>query len=310
MNEMLLKENSVYPGLASIPSGRAKNWLVPGCLVLEGGAFRGTYTAGVLDALMQADINLQTTIGVSAGALVGLNYVSGQIGRSGRMNLLFRHDDRYVGLSAMKNNKGVIGFDFMFRNDLEGIEAFDMERLLRPERRFLAVASSLKTGKEVYFEAGKCEDILLACQASASMPYVSKAIQIGEDLYLDGGCCCKIPFQWALDQKFEKIVVVRTRDRDYRKEVSPLKSRAAANTVYRHYPKFAEAVEHSDESYNTQCDTLQQLEEEGKVFVIAPSRPVDISRLEGDMEKLGSLYDLGYLDARNQLDALMEYLGL
>ena len=307
---MILKDQSVYNGLDSLPTGRAKNWLVPGCMVLEGGAFRGTYTAGVLDALMQANINLQTTIGVSAGALTGLNYVSGQIGRAGRMNLLFRHDDRYVGLTAMKNNKGVIGFDFMFSEELDGVEPFDMERLLKPDRRFLAVASNLRTGKEEYFEAGKCEDIFLACQASASMPYVSKPVEMGEDLYLDGGCCCKIPFQWALDNGFEKIVVIRTRDRAFRKEVSALKSRAAANTVYRHYPEFAEAVEHSDEMYNAQCDAVQALEDEGRIFVIAPSRPVDISRLEGDMDKLGSLYDLGYMDGRNQLEGLAAYLGL
>ena len=307
---MILKDPNIYRGLDSIPTGRAKNWIVPGCMVLEGGAFRGVYTSGVLDALMQANINLQTTIGVSAGALVGLNYVSGQIGRAARMNLLLRHDDRYVGITAMKNNKGVIGFDYMFSDDIDGVEPFDKDRLMRSERRFLAVAANLRTGKEEMFEAGKCEDIFLASQASASMPYVSKPIQIGEDLYLDGGCCCKVPYQWALDEGFDKIVVVRTRDRGFRKEITPLKNHAAANTVYRHYPDFADAVEHSDEMYNAQCDELERLEQEGRIFTIAPSRPVDISRLEGDMDKLGSLYDLGYMDARNRLNALAEYLGL
>ena len=294
---MILKDSGVYRGLDSIPTGRAKNWIVPGCMVLEGGAFRGVYTSGVLDALMQANINLQTTIGVSAGALVGLNYVSGQIGRAAR-------------ITAMKNNKGVIGFDYMFSDDIDGVEPFDKDRLMRSERRFLAVAANLRTGKEEMFEAGKCEDIFLASQASASMPYVSKPIQIGEDLYLDGGCCCKVPYQWALDEGFDKIVVVRTRDRGFRKEITPLKNHAAANTVYRHYPDFADAVEHSDEMYNAQCDELERLEQEGRIFTIAPSRPVDISRLEGDMDKLGSLYDLGYMDARNRLNALAEYLGL
>lgn len=307
---MILKDSSVYRGLDSIPTGRAKNWIVPGCMVLEGGAFRGVYTSGVLDALMQANINLQTTIGVSAGALVGLNYVSGQIGRAARMNLLLRHDDRYVGITAMKNNKGVIGFDYMFSDDIDGVDPFDKDRLMRTDRRFLAVAANLRTGKEEVFEAGKCEDIFLASQASASMPYVSKPIQIGEDLYLDGGCCCKVPYQWALDEGFDKIVVIRTRDRSFRKEIAPLKNRAAANTVYRHYPEFAHAVEHSDEMYNAQCEELERLELEGRIFTIAPSRPVDISRLEGDMDKLGSLYDLGYMDARNHLDGLTDYLGL
>ena len=307
---MLLKDSGVYRGMDSVPTGQAKNWLVPGCMVLEGGAFRGVYTSGVLDALMQANINLQTTIGVSAGALVGLNYVSGQIGRAARMNLLLRHDDRYVGITAMKHNKGVIGFDYMFSDEIEGVEQFDEERLMRPDRRFLAVAANLRTGKEEMFEAGKCDNIYLACQASASMPYVSKPVEMNDDLYLDGGCCCKIPYQWALNEGFEKIVVIRTRDRSFRKEIAPLKNRAAANTVYRHYPKFIDAVEHSDEMYNAQCDELEKLEQTGRIFTIAPSRPVEISRLEGDMEKLGSLYDLGYMDARNQLDALKDYLGL
>ena len=96
----MAKEPEVYQSIDSIPTGHAKNWLVPGCMVLEGGALRGTYTSGVLDALMQENINLQTTIGVSAGALVGLHYVSGQIGRAGRMNLIYRHDERYVGLAC------------------------------------------------------------------------------------------------------------------------------------------------------------------------------------------------------------------
>lgn len=307
----MAKEPEVYKSIDSIPTGRAKNWLVPGCMVLEGGALRGTYTSGVLDALMQENINLYTTIGVSAGALVGLHYITGQIGRAARMNLIYRHDERYVGLTAVKNNKGVIGFDFLFSDEHEGLEPFDLEKLYRKDRRFVAVATNLTTGQAEFFEPGKCEDIMLACRASASMPYVSKPVMIGDTPYLDGGCSdCKIPVQWAIDEGFEKIVVVRTQHRDYRKEVSARTSRVAANTIYRHYPEFADMLEKSDELYNEMCERLLELEAEGRIFVIAPSRQVDISRLEGDMSKLGALYDLGYLDARNQLDALKEYLGL
>lgn len=302
--------DTTYPGLESMPSGRARSWIVPGCLALEGGAFRGMYTEGVLDALMEADVNLQTTIGVSAGALSGMNYVSGQIGRAARMNLLYRHDSRYVGLTAMKNNHGVIGFDFMFGDDMPGIEPFDEERFLRPDRRFVAVASNLTTGKPEFFESGKSEHIVLACQASASMPYVSEPVMIDGVPYLDGGCTVKIPYQWALDRPFRKVVVVRTRPRDYRKSVTPRKSHAAAHTVYRNYPAFADALEQSSANYNRQCEELLQLEQDGRIFVIAPSRPVEISRLEGDMEKLGALYDMGYMDARNVMRELKEYLEL
>ena len=101
-----------YANLNDLPRGMASNQITEGCMVLEGGAFRGCYTSGVLDALMEADINLRTTIGVSAGAMNGVGYVCGQIGRSAYINLKYRNDDRYVGLQAMRTNHGIIGFDF------------------------------------------------------------------------------------------------------------------------------------------------------------------------------------------------------
>ena len=106
-------KNKVYTKLGQLPYGMARDKITEGCIVLEGGAFRGLYTAGVLDALMQAGINFRTTIGVSAGSMNGINYVAGQIGRSGRVNLKYRHDSRYVGVKALVTNKGVIGFDFL-----------------------------------------------------------------------------------------------------------------------------------------------------------------------------------------------------
>ena len=84
----------VYSKLDQIPCGIASNKTIDGCIVLEGGAFRGLYTAGVLDALMENDINLSCTIGVSAGAMNGVNYVAGNIGRTARINLKYRHDSR------------------------------------------------------------------------------------------------------------------------------------------------------------------------------------------------------------------------
>ncbi len=294
---------------AGLPNGRASDDVTPGCLVLEGGAFRGVYTEGVIDILMLAGLNFQTVIGTSAGALNGLNYVSGQIGRAARINLLYRHDQRYVGVTAMRRNRGVIGFDFMFSDEMDAVEPFDMERLMRGDRRFLACVSNLRTGRAEYHEAGKCADILQSARASASMPFLSKPVMLGEDPYLDGGCCCKVPYQWALDEGFSKIVVVRTRDRGYRKDLSGHRSQGAAHAVYHAYPEFAEALSNSSADYNTQCEELLELEQSGRIFTIAPSEPVHISRLEGDMEKLRALYDLGTKDMMNALPALKEYLA-
>ena len=292
-----------------LPNGRADDAVTPGCLVLEGGAFRGVYTEGVTDMLMLAGLNFQTAVGTSAGALNGLNYISGQIGRAARLNLLYRHDQRYVGVTAMRHNKGVIGFDFMFSDEIDAVEPFDRDRLLRGDRRFLACVSNLRTGKAEYHEAGRCADIFQSARASASMPFLSRPVMLGADPYLDGGCCCKIPYQWALDAGFEKIVVVRTQHRDYRKDLSHHRAQNAARAVYHAYPEFAEALANSSANYNAQCEELLELERQGRIFMIAPSEPVHISRLEGDMEKLRALYDLGTQDMLEALPALRAYLG-
>ena len=282
--------------------------MVKGCIVLEGGAFRGVYGEGVLDALMLDGLNMECTIGCSAGAMNGMNYVAGQIGRAARVNLQYRHDSRYVGIEAFRHNQGVIGFDFVF-NTLENTDPFNMERFNRPDRRFIAVVANCRTAKAEYFERGKCSDILQAVRASASMPFMSKMVEIDGDPYLDGGCCDKIPYQWAIDQGYEKIIVVRTREKDFRKPVYGEREKRAMQFAYRSYPEFGKRLIDMNDAYNRQCEELIQLENDGRVFVISPSTPVKISRLEKDMEKLGALYYEGYDDATAQLKKIRTYLA-
>lgn len=302
-----MKKMQVYSGIETLPRGRASDNITEGCIVLEGGAFRGVYTSGVLDALMEEDINMRCTVGVSAGALNGVNYVSGQIGRSGRINLRYRHDSRYVGPKAIRRNKGIIGFDFVF-GDMAKVPPLDKKRFMDKSRQFYAVVTDLKTGKAEYLEKNSGIPPLRAVRASASMPFVSKPVIINGRPYLDGGCSCKIPYQFAIDKGFEKIIVIKTRHGDFRKSVSDRKLRAE-NVVYRNYPEFAKALINSNADYNRQCDELERLAAEGRIFLITPSENITVSRLEGDMEKLGHVYNMGYNDAKNELERLREYLN-
>ena len=297
-----------YSGIEALPEGRASETITEGCLVLEGGAFRGVYTNGVLDALMEADINLRCTIGVSAGSMNAVNYVTGQIGRSARINLRYRHDSRYVGRKAILNNQGIIGFDFIFGRMLF-IPDLDKKRFRSPERQLYAVVTNLDTGKPEYIEKNSGEDSFKVIAASSSMPFVSKPIMIGNHPYLDGGCSCKIPYEWALQHEFENIIVVRTRPRNYRKPVKQNQKFTPESLVYRDYPKFSDSLLASNENYNHQCIELLKLEHQKRIFVIAPSQSIDISRLEGNMEKLGALYYLGYHDAKQSLEKLSHYLN-
>ena len=298
---------NIFRGIEFLPHGQASDKLTEGCIVLEGGAFRGLYGEGVLDVLMEEGINFRTVIGTSAGALNGMNYVSGQIGRSARLNLTYRHDSRYVGMKAFRKNQGLIGFDFAY-NEYEKIDPLNRERFFDPRRKYVAVTTGYPSGETRYFDRDECDDILQAIRASASMPFLSRPVEVEGEHFLDGGCSCKIAIDWALEHGYEKIVVVRTRDTAYRYDLSKDNYAKMSRRFYYKTPAFAEILAEGNEKYNELADRLDALHSAGRIFMIAPSVRPTVSRVESNMEKLGELYYLGYNDAREQLKALREYL--
>jgi len=296
---------ATYSHIDEIPVATASNNITPGCLVLEGGAFRGLYTQGLLDTLSLYDINFSCTIGVSAGALGGMNYVSGQIGRSALINIGYRHDDRYVGARAFLNSRSILDVGFL-TEDRGILEPFDWERFNDPKRRFVAVATNCLTGEPTYFEKGKCENLPLAIRASATMPLLAPMVEVDGVPHLDGACSCKVPYEWALEQGYEKIVVIRTREVTYRK---PEKESAIAARVYRDYPAFVKTLNGVNAYYNHQCDEIERLHSEGRIYRFVPSEPITIGKIEGDVEKLGDLYWLGCYDCMEHIDELRAYLA-
>lgn len=299
-----LSQRKQFSRLDEIPRGVAPDTITPGCLVLEGGAFRGLYTQGVLDAWMEEGLNFQCTIGVSAGALAGLNYLSGQIGRSARANLSSRHNSDYIGAGAVVKSLSLIRLDFLLK-DYNAIEKLDHIRFLSPSRRYVAVATNCLTGKPSFLERNNCLSLLDAMKASASMPYVTPMVDIDGTPHLDGGVSDPVPFEWALEQGYEKIVVIRTRDRSFRKPILEKKRNIG---IYRHYPEFEESLLKMNETYNAQIDELDRLEKEGRLFIVAPKKPVTIGRVESDVEKLGNLYFEGYEEGKEYIDSVRKYL--
>ena len=342
IEHLLPSEPNMDEILADIPRGQAPEGLVAGCLVVEGGAFRGLHTQGFLDVMMENGLNLSCVIGVSAGALAGANYVSGQIGRSARINIAFRHDSRYIGAKSLLHSHSLLDVGFL-TEDRGILEPLDRARFDRPDRRYVAVATNCETGEATYFEKGRCSDILLAARASATMPFISPAVMIDGVPYLDGGCSDAIPYRWALAQGYEKIVVLRTRDKAFRDKGRVLRradalaetyvkrklpgagrvyraypafaeqlsrrEQSAVNRIYRRYPALAAAFMDSYRRYNEACDELEQLHETGRLLHVCPSRPIEVGTIEGDVTKLRDLYLQGRQDCLDLLPAMRKYLN-
>lgn len=297
----------VYSKIDKIPFGRAGSSITEGCIVLEGGALLGLYTAGVLDGLMLMDINMQTTIGVSAGAMFGAGYVSGQIGREAKFNLSNRFNSRYIGAKAEFFDHSYFSLPYLF-DDSNYEEPFDSDRFYRPERRFAAVATDCVSGLPVIFEKGRCKDIFAGIRASATIPMLSAMVEIDGGKYLDGCCSLNIPYQWAFEEGFSRVLVVRTKEKEYRQPVFTSAEKQIIRARYRSYPELAEAFAGSAERFNRECDRLDELEREGKVFVIAPSRVITHNRAELNIEKLGALYQLGLRDVKKAEKKLRAFL--
>jgi predicted patatin/cPLA2 family phospholipase len=306
-----IEKKKIYSGINNIKMGKASLNITEGVILLQGGAFRGVYTSGVIDFLMEKDINFRHVVGVSAGALNGMNYVSGDIGRGALINLKHRHDPSWIGLKALfsKGNNGIIGFTYAL-GDYNNEYPFDEDRFFNSGKEFIATATCLEDGRNHYFK-NDSNTIYKAIMASASMPYISKPVEINGKHYLDGGCMDSLPIKYVRNKyRGEKIVVVMTRPLGFRVDTSQNSKITKVNyAMYKKYPLFIESLNNMDERLNIDFKLIEELSYKNKIFVIAPSEPIDISRLEGDMEKLGSLYRLGYEDMERRYDQLIEFLN-
>ncbi len=276
-------------------------------LVLEGGAMRGIYTAGVLDVFIGNDINFDTTIGVSAGACFGCNLLSRQQGRALRYNLKFCKDKRYCSFRELLRSGDIYGYEFCYHKIPERLDVFDREAFKENPGEFVVVATDLVTGKPVYKTIEKLDRTDMEwVRASASMPVVSNTVKIGHDYLLDGGCSDSIPLQHALDIGCDRIVVVLTRPEGYVKKKDPLLP--IERMKYKNFPNFIETLENRHIMYKEELELVERLASEGKIFLIRPSEMPPAHRIEHDPEKLLKTYDLGYKDAERLLEDLKDYL--
>lgn len=262
-------------------------------LILEGGGMRGVFTCGVLDFFMDNDIRFPYTIGVSAGACNGLSYMSGQRGRARYSNIELLEKYDYIGLKHLFRKRNIMDFDLLFHDFPEHILPYDYEAYFNCLERYEMVTTNCITGEACYFEEKKDKKrVIDIVRASSSLPFVCPIAYVDGIPMLDGGLVDSIPLQWAIDLGYtQNNVVVLTRNRGYRKES---KDRKVPSFLYRRYPKVREVFGRRGEIYNAQLEMVEQMEDEGSIQVIRPIKPVQVDRIERDVNKLIDLYQEGY----------------
>ncbi len=277
-------------------------------LILEGGAMRGMYTAGVCDVFMEQGLSFDGCIGVSAGACFGCNVKSGQIGRTIRYNCRFSRDPRYAGFRSLFRTGDYFNAQFCYDEIPNKLDLFDYQAYRENPMPFYAVCTDADTGEALYRELPSCDAAdMTYMRASASMPLFSRIVEI-DGLHLsDGGTADSIPIRWFQSQGYLRNVVVLTRPMGYRKQ--PLSARGVMKCALHRYPALYEALKTRHIRYNETLDYLETAERAGDTLVIRPSRDLHISRIERDPEKLRALYALGRADAAAMIDAVCNFVN-
>ena len=275
-------------------------------LAMEGGSLRCMFSAGAVDVMMERQLWANGVFGVSAGALTGVNYVSRQVGRTAQVNLDFVNDKRYLGLGNLIFKKSIFNFDFLFGEISDSLLPLDREGFARSEMEFTAVTTDCRTGQPAYWEKHRCGDIYGAIRASASMPLLSPTVEVEGIPCVDGGVSVSIPYRKPLEEGYGKVVVITTREHGYRKPQTP---RALANLYAKYYKPYPQLVRALLETPRRYARELDELEAQGKVFVLRPPEPVTVSRTEKDVKKLRALYAQGRQVCQERWEELEHYLN-
>ena len=276
-------------------------------LVLEGGGMRALFTAGVLDALLDVkELDIDGIIGVSAGALFGANYVSGQKERAIRYNKKYARDKRYMGLHSWITTGNAVNKEFAFYELPFKLDVFDQEKFKESKIEFHVVMTNVENGQAEYVLIEDVFEQMEYLRATSALPFASKIIEINGKKYLDGGISDSIPIDYCQSLGYDKIILVLTRPENTYKED---KLNFLYKLVYRKYPNLVERLINMGKDYEVVLKKTKDLETENKIFVIRPPKVLKIGRLEKNEDKIQNVYDIGLNTGKKEIDNLLKYLN-
>ena len=277
-------------------------------LIMEGGAMRGMFTAGVLDVLMENGLVTDGAIGVSAGAVFGCNYKSHQIGRVIRYNTEYCNDKRYASFQNLVKTGNLYSEQFCYHEVPEKLDPFNEAAFAASPMDFFVVCTDVKTGEPIYHKCrkGDAEDVRWM-EASASMPLAAKIVKIGHYGLLDGGVADSIPVRFFESIGYKRNLIILTQPKGYIKKKN--KFLPAIRAKYFRYPAFVEAVADRHERYNETLSYISMLEQAGKDYVIRPPIPLEIGAMERDPAQLRRVYETGRAVAQIQVEKIQDFLN-
>jgi len=276
-------------------------------LVLEGGAMRGLFTAGIIDVFMENDIAFDGAVGVSAGAAFGCNYKSDQPRRVIRYNTRFCRDKRFCSVHSLIKTGDMFGAEFCYHEIPEKLDLFDFETYRNSPMKFYAVCTDVNTGMPVYHRCDTMNDTELEwIRASASMPMASRIVSVDGYNMLDGGISDSIPLKFMEKNGYERNVVILTQPRGYTKSKNSLLP--LMKVVYRKYPALLKTIENRHIMYNNQLKYVRKAEQDGRAYVIAPDEKLPVKRVEHDPEVLLEVYRIGRRAGMKHLASIRDFL--
>ena len=276
-------------------------------LVLEGGALRGLFTAGILDVLMENGVRFDGLVGVSAGAAFGCNYKSGQAGRVIRYNKRFAHEWRYCSWRSWIATGDLFGGEFCYHKMPDELDVFDKETFDSNPMEYYAVCTDVETGEAVYKRLMKCSpETYEYIRASASMPMVSNIVEVGGRKLLDGGVTDSIPLRFFQEQGYERNLVILTQPADYQKRHNRLMP--ILRLWLHRYPKMIEALDRRHEMYNQQLEYVREEERKGNTYVIRPPQKLVIGHISHDENEMQGVYQMGRRVGEERLKDIVEFL--
>lgn len=277
-------------------------------LVMEGGAMRGMFTAGVIDVFMENGIEFDGAIGVSAGAAFGCNYKSNQPRRVIRYNTRFCRDKRYCSFLSLVKTGNIFGADFCYHEIPEKLDVFDCKTFNNSLLEFFVVCTDVETGKPVYHKMTKADyNELEWMRASASMPVVSRVVEVDGKKLLDGGISDSIPLKFMEKSGYDRNVVILTQPRDYVKKPSNMARRF--RLLLRQYPNLIKAMNNRHKMYNAELKYIKRSEQAGKAFVIAPPEKLPVGHIEHNPDVLREVYRIGRNTANKYLDQIKNFMS-